>query len=102
MCPPLFVDVPFHLVIADGYINDIVTVMLDKTNWAEKGQNAAPLAVYTIFQPKNNANPIPRDDATSIRKHEFEGTLIESQNIPGWRVDTREFRIYLPKDKSLQ
>ena len=29
---PLFVDVPFHPEIVDGYIDDIITVMLDQTN----------------------------------------------------------------------
>ena len=48
--------------------------MLDTHKWAEKDQNAAPLAVHTIFRPTNNADPIPRDDVTSIRKLELEGT----------------------------
>ena len=70
--------------------------------WTTKGRNAAPPVVYTIFRPTNKHDPIPRDDATSIRKLKAEGTPTESQNILGWRVYTRKFRIYLPKDKSLQ
>ena len=76
--------------------------MLDKDEWTNKGQNAAPLAVHTIFRPVNRNDPIPRDDATSIRKLKAEGTPTEVQNILGWKIDTRQFRIYLPKDKSLQ
>ena len=75
----LFVPVPFHPAVADGYIDDIITIMLAKDDWVMKGQNAAPLAVHTIFRPTSITDPIPRDDATSIRKLKAEGTPSESQ-----------------------
>ena len=46
---PLMVSVPFHPVASDGYIDDIITVMLDISNWVKKGQNAVLLAIHTIF-----------------------------------------------------
>ena len=70
----LFVPVPFLWAIAGGYIDDIITLIIDSKNWVFKGQNAAPLAVYTIFCPINVNNPLPRADATDIPKLDGEGT----------------------------
>ena len=47
----LFVPMPFHLAVADRYIDDIVTAMIEKYDWVRKGQHAAPLAVHTVFRP---------------------------------------------------
>ena len=93
----LFVPVPFHPAIADGYIDNIITIILAQDNWIIKGQNAAPLAAHTIFRPTSITNSIPRDDATSICKLKAEGTPSETQQIIGWKVDTKQFWIYLPK-----
>ena len=38
----LFVPVPFFWAVADGYIDDIITVIADHADWISKGQNAAP------------------------------------------------------------
>ena len=97
---PLMVTVPFHPAAADGYIDDIITVMLEIKNWVSKGQNAAPLAIHTIFRPTQKDDPIPRDDATSTRKLKGEGTPDEAKVVLGWLINTRRFRIYLPKDKT--
>ena len=97
---PLMVSVPFHPAAADGYINDIITVMLDISDWVKRGQNAALLAIHTVFRPTQADDPIPRDDATSIRKLKGEGTPDEAKIVLGWIIDTRLFRIYLPKEKT--
>ena len=97
---PLLIYVPFHPAVADGYIDDVITVMLDEEDWVEKGQNAAPLAVHTTFRPIDKRDILPRDDVTSIRKMEGEGTPDERKKVIGWIVDTRNFRIYLPRDKA--
>lgn len=34
----LFVATSFHPAVADGYINDIVTAMIDKVDWVLQGQ----------------------------------------------------------------
>ena len=96
----LFVPVPFHPAAADGYIDDIVTAMLDKANWVQKGQNAAPLAVHTVFRPIDDSDPLPRADAASIPKLKGEGTPDESKIVLGWLIDTRKFRIFLPIEKA--
>ena len=71
---PLFIDVPFYPAITDGYIDDIITVMLDDDDWATRGQNAAPLAVHYTFRASEDQDQIPRENATSIRKLSGEGT----------------------------
>ena len=47
----LFANVPFYQAIADGYLDDIITAILDEDDWIKRDQNAAPLAVHTIFRP---------------------------------------------------
>ena len=96
----LFVPVPFHWAVADGYIDDIITVILDHANWITKGQNAAPLAVHTVFRPTDPNDPLPRADVTSIPKLDGEGTPDEVKTVLGWLLNTRLFRIYLPKLKA--
>ena len=96
----LFVTVPFHYAAADGYIDDLITVMIEKDDWVEKGSNAAPLAVHTVFRPKDISDPLPRDDPASIRKLDGEGTPDERKVILGWLVDTRLFKIFLPGEKA--
>ena len=96
----LFVPVPFRHAAADGYIDDIITAMLDEGGWLLKGANAALLAVHTFFRPTTNSDPLPRPDAASIRKLIGEGTPDEKKTILGWFVDTRLFRIFLPLEKA--
>ena len=96
------VTVPYHPAMADGYIDDVITVTVDEDNYVEKGQHAAPLAVHCVFRPVKTKDPLPRDDAVSIRKLDGEGTPDEVKNCLGWNIDTRKFRIYLPKGKANQ
>jgi len=96
----LFVDVPFRHAAADGYIDDIITAMLDTGSWIQKGSNAALLAVHTLFRRTSDSDPLPRPDAASIRKLIGEGTPDEIKIIVGWVVNTRLFRIFLPIEKA--
>ena len=97
----LYVPVPAIKAGTDGYIDDIVTVMLDIDDWVQRGVNAALLAVFTIFRPHTTTDPLPRSDATSIRKLKGEGTPDEKKIVLGWQINTRKFKIYLPKLKSI-
>ena len=96
----LFVPIPFSYASADGYIDDLITLMLDLGNWSKKGSNAAPLAVHTLFHPTDENDSLPRDDPASIRKLDGEGTPDERKIILGWTVDTRLLRIFLPGEKA--
>ena len=98
---PLFVNVPFHFATADGYIDDIITVVLDTADWLRRAINAAPLAIHTLFRPVDCRDPLPRAESVSERKLKGEGTPAEVKNVLGWKVDTRLFRIFLPTEKSI-
>ena len=97
---PLLVEVPFFPAIADGYIDDIVTVFLGMGDWLQRGQNAALLAVHTLFQPVHESESIPRPNAAATNKLHGEGTPNEQKIVLGWLLNTRRFRIYLPQTKS--
>ena len=92
----LFVPVPFYWAVADGYIDDIITIIADHADWITKGQHAAPLAVHTVFCPTDESDPLPRANATSIPKLDGEGIPDEVECVLGWDINTRLFRIYLP------
>ena len=92
-------DVPFHYAKTDGYIDNVVTVVLDLGRWVKKAQNAAPLAVHSLFRPIDERDPLPRDDPVSRRKRRGEGTPSEEKLVLGWRINSRSFRVYLPVEK---
>ena len=56
---PLFVDVPFHFAMADGYIDYMITMVLDMKGWVEKALNAAPLVIHSLFRPTDTSDPLP-------------------------------------------
>ena len=86
----LFVPRPFHPAVADSYIDDIVTTMLDKADWVARVQNVAPLAVYTVFRPVDTTNPLPRADSASKTNLHGEGTLDEAKVVIGWLINTKK------------
>ena len=92
----LFVPMPFHPAMADGYIDNIVISMLDQADWVSKGQNTAPVAIHTVFRPVNITNPLHSTDAASKPKLRGEGTLDEVKIVLSWQINTRQFRIFLP------
>ena len=64
----LIVDVPFAYAATNGYIDVMITMVLDKDNQVNKVINAAPLATYSLFRPLEDKDSFPRDDAVSKRK----------------------------------
>ena len=99
---PLFVKVSFFWAMADGYIDDIITIVLDVGSWLQKAVNAAPLIIHSLFRPTDTKDPLPRNESISMRKLKGEGTPDETKIILGWKVDTRRFRIHLPAEKSVE
>ena len=65
---PFFVKMLFHYAIADGYIDDIITVMLEIESWVDKALNAAPLVIHSLFRLIDGSDPLPRDDSIIIQK----------------------------------
>ena len=84
----LFVDVPFHYAAADGYIDDIITVVLDTADWLRRAINAAPLAIHTLFLPVDCRDPLPQVESVSKQKLKGEGTPNEIKVVLGLKIDT--------------
>ena len=97
---PLFVPVPYAPAVVDGYIDDLITCVVFTDKWLERAQNAAPLAIHCAFRPTDPSDSLPRADPISERKLKGEGTPDEKKTVLGWDIDTRKFRVYLPRKKA--
>ena len=96
----LHVDVPLRLSVAEGFMDDLFTAVLNDTNRNERSCNAIPLLMHILFRPVAKDEPITREDVLSIRKLLGEGTMAEQKIILGWLLNTRLFRVFLPDDKA--
>ena len=96
----LAIDVPPRECYADGYVDNLITAVLDFLRATNRARHAVPLALDVINRPVNNDDPIPRDNILSRRKLIAEGGLEEIKTVLGWRIDTHAFRIYVPEDKA--
>ena len=100
---PLKVDMDeFKPCYIDGFIDDLITIVLDKLDLPDKARNAVALALHTFFRPVNEDDPVPRDDILSLRKLLAEGRLEETKTVLGWYIDSRAFVIKLAADKALR
>ena len=98
---PLAIKIPYRPMWTDGYIDDAITYAVDYSDNVIRAQNAAPLALHTIFRPAIPSEKDIRNDPISERKLEGDGTPSERKIVLGWLLDTRAFRIYLPSDKAV-
>ena len=96
----LDVYIPPRTSFCDGYIDDFLSVGLDVEDEIQKSQQAPTIAVYSIFRPVSQKEPIPRDNPISAKKLMGEGTPHEQKMMLGWLLCSRSCRIYLPKDKA--
>ena len=96
----LAIDVPFRECYADGYVDDLITAVLDFFWATNRARHAVPLALDVMYRPVNDDDPISRDNILSHRKLIAEGGLEELKIVLGWLIDTRLFRIYVPEDKA--
>ena len=97
----LEVQIPSREVVVDGYIDDSITIVLDKREILKRGQNAIPLLVHGVFRPTSEKEWVERKDNIQLTKLEGEGTPAERKIVLGWLLDTRELKIHLPMDKGL-
>ena len=95
----LHVYVPTRETFCDGYIDDCVTMALEKGNLVKKAENALPLIVHAIMRPVHPEEPILRNDPLSKTKLLGEGKPSETKLILGWLINTHTFRVYLPREK---
>ena len=97
----LSVEIPSREVVVDGYIDDSITVILDRGENLKRGQNAIPLLVHGSFRPPSQREPVARKAGLQLIKLQGEGTPAERKIVLGWLLDSRELRIHLPMDKGI-
>ena len=95
----LGVYVPPRFSFCDGYIDDFLSAGIELENHVMRSQRAPPLAVYSVFRPIHKDEPITRDDPIAIKKLLGEGQPSEQKVMLGWKLCTRQSRIFLPMDK---
>ena len=83
----------------DGYIDDLIPVVVHEGDNALRAANAVPLAIHIVGRPVNKKEPIQRDDLLSFSKLLGEGCMAELKTVTGWTINTRLFRVILPDDK---
>ena len=84
----------------DGYIDDLVPVVLDLGHNAERGAQAVPLAMHTLGRPVVEEEPILRDDLLSFKKLNGEGCLEEIKTETGWTINTHGLLVILTNYKT--
>jgi hypothetical protein len=85
---------------SEVFIDDIFTAqpVLDGVS-ADRGAQAALLAIEIFGCPQSSGDTLSRDDLLSLEKAIAEGTPSEWLIILGWLLNTRRLLISLPPDK---
>ena len=79
----LNIYVPTRECFCNGYIDDCVTMTLNKDNLVKKVQNTLPLGVYAVMRPVDEKEPILQNDPLSEIKLYAKGTPGKSKLILG-------------------
>ena len=98
----LIVDIPVDARgTGDVYIDDLIqaTVVIEGTDNAIRCERATLLAIETVARPKDEKEPIPREDMEARNKLEAEAGFEELKTVLGWLLDTRRLLVKLPKNK---
>ena len=85
----------------DGYIDDLITIILDTEDLQKRANHVIPLLLHTFFRPVHNSEPYERTDVLSDTKLKAEGQLEEKKTFLGWIINTRNLRINLPSLKAM-
>jgi hypothetical protein len=96
----LSVPLPPRDIVSDNFIDDIFQAGVDINDNIERLKHSVPLALEAFFRPIDKKDATKRKEIISITKHLAEGTLAERKVILGWLIDTRRFRVFLPKEKA--
>ena len=86
----------------DGYIDDLLTIILEELDLLKRGLHVIPLICLILFRPVHKNEPILRTDILSKAKLIAEGMLAERKTFLGWIIDSRRMRVYLPQLKTLR
>ena len=93
------VNIEIQPIYIDGFVDNLVTICLDMEKYIKRAMNGVPLAIHCVFRPKDEDEPISRDDILCLRKLLGEGALSEIKLILGWIIDSRLFKVFLSEDK---
>ncbi len=98
---PLIIELPPNDIgKVDLYIDDNIATSLGINDNHKRVSAAIILAIRTITRPLElNGEPLPRKDIISLKKFLAESQPSEVKTILGWEVDTRNFKVSLPKHK---
>ena len=99
MADPLALEITTTEESMDGFIDNIITIMVDGEHWIDRAKSAALLVIHTLFRPLYPSEPLKRDDPLSLRKMAGEGQLAEKKTCLGWGINTHSLRLFLPEEK---
>ena len=83
----------------DGFVDDIITIMVVYKHWIDCVKIATLLVIHTLFQPLQLSEPLKQDDPLSLRKLAGGGQLAEHKTCLGWDIKTHSLRLFLPEEK---
>mmetsp|Transcript_1546 Transcript_1546/g.3676 ORF Transcript_1546/g.3676 Transcript_1546/m.3676 type:complete len:179 (+) Transcript_1546:211-747(+) len=85
--------------VVDVYIDDAIATTVDLDNNVERVEGATLLVIEAIAQPKQNNEPLPREEMEARNKLEAETAAKEIKKILGWLFDFHRFLVSLPTNK---
>jgi len=83
----------------DGYINDLIPVVIHKGDNELRADNDIPLVMHILGHPLHSIEKIKQEDLLSFRKLAAEDQMAESKIVTGWEIDTRRFLVKVTLDK---
>lgn len=85
----------------DCFIDDIISVFLDRPDVILRECHIVPLAVHVLSRPHagDDLEPLRRRALLAKPKLEAEGRPCEVQVVLGWEIDSRRLELRLPFDK---
>ena len=81
----------------NGFIEDIITINIDHSNWVEHNKNTPLLEIHTKFRPLQSSEPLKRDYPLSIHKLSGEGQIAKRKTCLGWDIQTQYLWLSPPK-----
>jgi hypothetical protein len=97
---PLIIDIPMNNIgKIDLYIDDNVTTSLGINDNHKRVSAAITLAIRSLTRPLDDHEPLQRKDIISLKKFLAESQPSEVKICLGWEINTRTFKVSLPKHK---
>ena len=84
---------------ADVYIDDIITIAVEKGDNIERIRSAPSTVIHAVTI-NSSSYPLPRDDIIEDEKNIAEGGPEETKICLGWLLNTRKLMISLPLHKA--